>query len=154
LKYHKNGETVLKANKKNVLFIVENENKMAFAANGKINQVITWHNRFGHLNFQSLKTMIRKELVYGLDGVTGDINDFVCKTCAKRKICVKQFPKMSENRLSKVLGLIHTDVCGPMSTVSKGGARYFATFIDDKTRYVSVYMLKTKDQVFRQIQRI
>jgi len=151
---NKNGETVLKANKKNDLFIVENENKMAFAANGKINQVITWHNRFGHLNFQSLKTMIRKELVYGLDGVTGDINDFVCKTCAKSKICVKQFPKMSENRSSKVLGLIHTDVCGPMSTVSKGGARYFATFIDDKTRYVSVYMLKTKDQVFRQIQRI
>ncbi len=31
---------------------------------------------------------------------------------------------------------------------SIGGAEYFLTFIDDYTRYVWVYPLKTKDQVF------
>ena len=31
---------------------------------------------------------------------------------------------------------------------SLNGAEYFLSFIDDKTRYVWVYILKTKDQVF------
>ena len=35
-----------------------------------------------------------------------------------------------------------------MNTRSLGGAEYFLTFIDDKTHYVWVYVLKRKDQVF------
>ncbi len=35
-----------------------------------------------------------------------------------------------------------------MNKPSIGGARYFATFIDDKTRYVSVCFLKTRDEIF------
>ena len=30
----------------------------------------------------------------------------------------------------------------------QGGAEYFLTFTDDKTKYTWVYILKTKDQVF------
>ena len=43
---------------------------------------------------------------------------------------------------------MHSDVCGKMNTQSLSGAEYFLTFIDDKTRYVWVYVLKCKDQVF------
>jgi 5'-3' exoribonuclease 2 len=35
-----------------------------------------------------------------------------------------------------------------MGQKSLGGAEYFLTLIDDKTRYTWVYPLKTKDQVF------
>lgn len=38
-------------------------------------------------------------------------------------------------------------ICGPMQAVFTGGAHYFATFIDDKSRYVSVYFLKTRDEI-------
>ena len=38
--------------------------------------------------------------------------------------------------------------CGKMQEKSLGGAEYFLTFTDDKTRYMWVYILKTKDQVF------
>ncbi len=34
------------------------------------------------------------------------------------------------------LGLVHSDVCGKISTPSKSGGLYFVTFIDDATRYV------------------
>lgn len=40
------------------------------------------------------------------------------------------------------------DICGPMKNPSIGGARYFLTFIDDKTRKTFVFFLKSKDQVF------
>ena len=35
-----------------------------------------------------------------------------------------------------------------MNTASLGGAVYFLTFIDDNTRYVWIYPLKHKDEVF------
>ena len=39
-------------------------------------------------------------------------------------------------------------MCGKLNTKSLGGAEYFLTFVDDKTRYVWVYPLKHKDEVF------
>ena len=35
-----------------------------------------------------------------------------------------------------------TKVCGKMNAESLSGAEYFLTFIDDKTRYVWMYVLK------------
>ena len=46
------------------------------------------------------------------------------------------------------LDLIHSDVCGPMPTQSLGGASYFVTFIDDATRKVWAYAMKSKDETF------
>ncbi len=39
-------------------------------------------------------------------------------------------------------------MCGKVGEKSIGGAEYFLTFTDDKSRYSWVYILKTKDQVF------
>lgn len=48
--------------------------------------------------------------------------------------------------------VVHSDVCGKINAKSFGGAEYFLTFIDDKTRYTWVYLLKTKDEVFNRFQ--
>ena len=48
-------------------------------------------------------------------------------------------------------------MCGPFKVKSKGGALYFATFIDDHSRKIWVYPLKSKDQVldvFKQFQAL
>ena len=45
------------------------------------------------------------------------------------------------------LALVHSDLCGPMPSLSLGGAAYFATFIDDYSCKVWVYFLKHKDDV-------
>ena len=42
---------------------------------------------------------------------------------------------------------MHSDLCGPMPSLSLGGATYFATFIDDYSHKVWVYILKHKDDV-------
>nr|GEV27557.1 retrotransposon protein, putative, Ty1-copia subclass [Tanacetum cinerariifolium] len=47
-----------------------------------------------------------------------------------------------------LLGLIHTDVCGPFKTVSRHAASYFVTFTDNFSRYGYVYLLKHKHEVF------
>nr|GEZ05041.1 retrovirus-related Pol polyprotein from transposon TNT 1-94 [Tanacetum cinerariifolium] len=52
-----------------------------------------------------------------------------------------------KNVMENILDLVHSDVCGPMKTKTLGGCSYFVTFIDDHSRKVWVYTLKTKDQV-------
>ena len=42
--------------------------------------------------------------------------------------------------------MIHSDLCGPFEVESIGGSKYFMFFIDDATRKVFVYMLKSKDE--------
>ncbi|GJU05782.1 retrotransposon protein, putative, ty1-copia subclass [Tanacetum coccineum] len=51
-------------------------------------------------------------------------------------------------RAKDLLGLIHTDVCGPFKIMSRQGASYFVTFTDDFSRYGYVYLLKHKHEVF------
>jgi hypothetical protein len=46
-----------------------------------------------------------------------------------------------------VLGRIFTDVCGPLPTQSHRGYKYFVTFTDDKSCWVSISPLKEKSEV-------
>ena len=46
----------------------------------------------------------------------------------------------------KPLELVHTDICGPMPEQSLGGSLYIITFVDDCTRKVWAYSIKSKDE--------
>ena len=72
----------------------------------------------------------------------------VCEPCVEGKHHRAKFDTSGAKRSDSVL--VHSDVCGKMSTQSLSGSEYFLTFIDDKTRYTWVYILKRKDRVFEQ----
>ena len=70
----------------------------------------------------------------------------------QNRVSFKSYPP---SRKTELLELVHSDLCGPMKTKTLGGALYFVTFIDDCSRKLWVYVLKTKDQVlgvFKQFQ--
>ena len=50
------------------------------------------------------------------------------------------------DRTNELLGLVHTDVCGPVTTHARGGYSYFITFIDDLSRFGYVYLMKHKSE--------
>jgi sensor histidine kinase YesM len=50
----------------------------------------------------------------------------------------------AEARNLAPLDLIHSDLCEMNEILTKGGKRYFITFIDDSTRFCYVYLLKSK----------
>jgi hypothetical protein len=58
------------------------------------------------------------------------------------------FTSQSE-RASDLLGLVHTNVCGPMSSVAGGGFQYFITFTDDFSRYGYIYLMRYKSKSFK-----
>lgn len=83
-------------------------------------------------------------MVKGLDVIT-KANNIDCVICAKGKIQQLSY-KNSEHLQKEKLGLIHSDICGSMKTESLGGAKYFATFIDDFSR-TETTMLRQKSEI-------
>ena len=70
-----------------------------------------------------------------------------CSHCMAGKQTRVSFKKHPPSRKSKLLELVHFDVCGPLKVKSFSGALYFVTFIDDCSRKLWVYALQRKDQV-------
>ena len=54
--------------------------------------------------------------------------------------------KAAEARNLAPLELVYSDLCEMNGKLTKGGRRYFMTFINDCTRFYYVYLLKTKDK--------
>ena len=69
-----------------------------------------------------------------------------CHACVEAKQARKPY-KVAVARELVPLNLIHSDVCKMNGELTKGGKRYFLTFIDDYTRFCYVSLLKTKDEV-------
>jgi transposase InsO family protein len=105
-----------------------------------------WHRRYGHLGEKGLRKLAKERLVQQFDyNATNDIG--FCEACVGGKHQRGRF-ETSNTQTKEILELVHSDVCGKMRQTSIGGAEYFLTFTDDKSRYSWVYPLKTKDQVF------
>ena len=77
-----------------------------------------------------------------------DLESFeTCESCLLGKMTKTPFAKSYE-KASDLLGLVHSDVCGPMSTTARGGYEYFITFTDDLSRYGYIYLMKHKSEAF------
>ena len=107
-----------------------------------------WHHRLGHLNNKYMRDMYIRSMVDGMKMNMGGKDHVSCEACILGKMQRNSCPKVSSNRASRLLELIHTDVCGPMQVPSIGGNRYFVTFTDDFSRYTTVYFMKNKSEVF------
>jgi transposase InsO family protein len=66
-----------------------------------------------------------------------------CDACILRKHS-KQPLQDSTSIACRKLGLIHSDLCGPMPVPSTNGNKYIMSFIDDYTRMCWVYLLRDK----------
>ncbi len=104
-----------------------------------------WHQRLSHLNMASLTKL--EKMVNGMNLKEVPLHH-VCEACIEGKHQRTSFPKDEVTRASKLLELVHSDVCALMKTTSHGGAQYFVTFIDDFSRKTHVYLLKAKGEVF------
>jgi hypothetical protein len=74
--------------------------------------------------------------------------DGVCFGCVLDKHHRDSFDKRASWHASGPLQLVHNDLCGPLSSPSFSGCKYFLTFIDDFSRCTLVYFLKLKSEVF------
>ena len=71
----------------------------------------------------------------------------ICEPCLMGKMTRSPFNGRVE-RVDDLLGIIHTDVCGPMSVSTRNGCHYFVTYTDDLSRYGYIYLMKHKSETF------
>ena len=93
---------------------------------------VIWHRRYGHFNFVGLKFMQTYGLTRDLPEIS--VSDDVCGPCQLGKMHRLAFPASATWRAKEKLELVHTDLCGPMSTESLSQNKYFVLFINDFTR--------------------
>ncbi|KAM0998333.1 hypothetical protein ACFX2C_008114 [Malus domestica] len=112
-------------------------------AREEVNQEKMWHLKLGHVNLDKIRKMSKN----GYFRPLGDDRMGTCECCLKGKMTKSPFTGKGK-RATKILGLIHTDVCGPMSTTSRGGFSFYITFTDDHSRFGYVYLMKYKSESF------
>jgi transposase InsO family protein len=106
-----------------------------------------WHRRFAHLNLDDVKLLIGKEWVTGVTLDSKQMPDPVCEPCLAGKMHANPFPTTG-HRATQPLELVHSDVHGPTPVQSHSGYRYWATFLDDATRFKAVIPMKRKSDTF------
>ena len=121
---------------------IYNINTKRFRSND-LNTTYLWHYRLGHINEKCISKLYQDGLLHSFDFESYE----VCESCLLGKMTKAPFTGDSE-RVDDLLGLVHNDVCGPISSTAKGGYQYFITFIDDYSRYGYLYLMKHKDESF------
>lgn len=111
-----------------------------------------WHARLGHVNFETLRSTIQKEVVLGLPSV--HIEREVCGSCLLRKQARQAFPKATMYRATKTLELLHGDLCRPITPSTLSGNKYVFVVIDDHTRYMWTMLLKEKSEAFSKFKKL
>lgn len=106
-----------------------------------------WHFRLGHVNVCDLKKMIHNKMVNGIDAIDVCTDDKFCEPCVMGKHTRLPYNKKHIKRSKRILELIHTDVCGALSTTAIDGSNYFVSFVDDYSRASMIYCIKHKDEV-------
>jgi len=74
-----------------------------------------------------------------------------CEICVESKSTKKSCK--SVQRESELLELIHSDLGDLKNNLTRGGKRFYITFIDDFSRYRVVYLLRSKDEAFDVFQK-
>ena len=71
----------------------------------------------------------------------------VCESCLEGKMTKRPFTTKGL-RVEEPLGLIHSDVCGPLAIQAKGGYEYFVNLKDDYLCYSQAYLMRRKFDTF------
>ena len=119
------------------VYILENEEQCYMSM---IDESWTWHRMLGHLNFDNIMKVSKKEVVRDLPKIVNPLNS-VCKHCQHGKQTKARF-KAKENTTSHPLEIVHTDLCGPTKTKILQGEYHFMLFINYYTRMNWVTFLK------------
>ena len=106
--------------------INSNESNHKIKVPSLVNQTQLWHLRLGHINLDRIRKLVTSGHLSPLD-VTALL---VSETCLEGKIIMRPF-KAIGYKAKEVMDLVHTDICGPMSTSAGGGYEYFISFIDN-----------------------
>jgi transposase InsO family protein len=113
---------------------------------GKEDESWLWHKIMGHIHFDNLVKVIKREVVREMPQITKPTNT-LCKHCQQGKQTKTRF-KSKEYSTTRPLEIVHTDLVVPTKTKGLKGEKYFMLLVDDYIRMIGVCFLKNKSEAF------
>ena len=101
-----------------------------------------------HINKTRISTLLNSGYLDGFDPNSYN----VCESCLLGKMPKSPFSGKGE-RATELLALVHSDICGPMSSQNRGGYEYFVTFMDAASCYGYVYLIRHKSETFKKFKK-
>ncbi|GBO34976.1 Retrovirus-related Pol polyprotein from transposon TNT 1-94 [Araneus ventricosus] len=92
--------------------------------------------------------MCKNKSVKGLEKVNIKIGNESCIACNVGKATRTSLKNVYKRVTKSVLDKVHMDLWGPAPVNSLGGSKYFLSIIDDFSRKIDVFTLKSKSEVF------
>lgn len=145
--YNRSNRVILRGNRVGGLYLFKKPRTatalpspagQSFLTKSSTNTVL-FHRRMGHLNYQSLRL-----LSHIAQGIILDANPTdLCIPCTQAKTHRKTFHS-SDNRATRIGELVHTDICYIGIPTIVGEFKSFLLFVDDCTRYTTIYLLRNK----------
>ena len=126
-----------------------NGEAMCFYGKASSEDIWLWHKKLSHLNFKTMNSLVKRELVRGLPEM---------EFCPERTLT--QHVKRESPREHRTKGrqylislnsrqLLHMDLFGPVNVMSMSKKRYCLVIIDDYSKYTWVLFLHSKDKTRR-----
>jgi histone deacetylase 1/2 len=103
-----------------------------------------WHHRLGHAAPAIVHQVLHR---HQLPFAKESNNSSVCDACQQGKSHQLPYPR-SNSVSSSPFDLVFSDVWGPASN-SVGRNNYYVSFIDDYSKFVWIYLLRKKSEVFQ-----
>jgi hypothetical protein len=95
----------------------------------------------GHIGVKNLK--------HAVEGINGNESNYPsCIVCAQANIKRTPFPNKAQHRATTLLHRVHCNVCGPLPHCY-GSFQYYIIFVDDFSRYISLFFMKTRDEALK-----
>jgi transposase InsO family protein len=107
-----------------------------------------WHKRLGHAPLRTIRKMLADKMVEGLDVNDEELKalgEAHCGSCTRAKQHRRSFP-ISRSTTSAPMERVHSDVM-VMPTVSRQGAKYVSTLLDDFSKASYVECIRRKSDV-------
>lgn len=107
-----------------------------------------WHRRMGHINSKSMAVL------RGVpdNGVEYDGDVAACDVCAIGKSAQQAHPKRASYDVQQPFQLVTSDLMGPIVPEALGGFRYANKFVDQRTKWGEIVLLKTKEDAVDALQ--
>ena len=88
-----------------------------------------WHRRLGHLNFDHIISLSKKNAVRDMPVIKKPSNT-ICKSCQLGKQTCISFKTKEKLSTSRPLQLVHMDLCEPSRTNAPSGESYFMLIVE------------------------
>lgn len=111
-----------------------------------------WYERLGHISYELLKIILKSINITTNKGLYNEKVKF-CEVCQIAKYN-RHINKTSKHNLQfDIIKRIHSDIGGPLTPTIKK-ERFYITFLDKKSRYLWIFLLKHKNEAYETFEKL